>query len=242
MRPNGKIATTAKSSDGLLPVNVEIFDHDKVWGRLELTFAPDAGYPHRELLALFIFVTASCMLGFILFMKRTLHILDPSQVIPERVRAMLDTLAEGAAIVDGDGRIVLANQSLAGMLSTAPINCLACISPELPWVNLQLSRTAIRIPAPSELPWDDFSDKVDCRGKMVQLQTESRVAIARSSMPAAYWTGGAASAAGSSRSTTSPESSRKISNWSRWSSSLATPSSASRNKTRNCNGWRPATP
>ncbi len=167
-----QIATTAKSSDGLLPVNVEIFDHDKVWGRLELTFKPDPVSPQRELLALFIFVTASCMLGFILFMKRTLHILDPSQVIPERVRAMLDTLAEGAAIVDGDGRIVLANQSLAGMLNTARDQLLGVRLAELPWVN-RAPQNADSDPQPIQLPWDDFSNKVDCRGKMVQLKTEA---------------------------------------------------------------------
>jgi diguanylate cyclase (GGDEF)-like protein/putative nucleotidyltransferase with HDIG domain len=165
-------ATSAQSSDGFLPVNVEIFDHDKVWGRLELTFAPDALNPHREILALFIFVTASCMLGFILFMRRTLHILDPSQVIPERVRAMLDTLAEGAAIVDGDGRIVLANQSLAGMLSTDRHQLLGVRLAELPWAKTT-AQNGESDAGPSRLPWDDFSEGIDCRGKMVQLQTQT---------------------------------------------------------------------
>jgi hypothetical protein len=99
-----QIASTVHSAQGLLPVNVEILDHNKRWGHLELTFSPGPDDRRHEFVPLFLFITASCLLGFMLFMARTLRVLDPSQVIPERVRAMLDTLTEGAAIVDGDGQ------------------------------------------------------------------------------------------------------------------------------------------
>lgn len=164
-------ATAAKSADSPLPVNVKIFDHDKDWGRLELTFAPEPASTRREYLPLFLFVTASCLLGFMLFMKRTLRLLDPSQVIPERVRAMLDTLTEGAAIVDGDGRIVLANQSLGRILHTPPAELLGVSVASLPWKTPAAQSDGAPRPAP--LPWDDFSGKIDCRGRLVQLQTES---------------------------------------------------------------------
>ena len=126
-------ATTAKSADGLLPIKVEIFDGNKDWGQLELTFAPAVKSPRNEMLLLFLFVTAACLLGFMMFMNRTLRVLDPSQVIPERVRAMLDTLTEGAAIIDSDGRIVLANQSLARILGTEPKQLLGVALAQLPW-------------------------------------------------------------------------------------------------------------
>jgi diguanylate cyclase (GGDEF)-like protein/PAS domain S-box-containing protein len=161
-------ATTAKSADGVLPIKVEIFDHNTDWGQLELTFAPAPGMRHNDLLVLFVFVTASCLLGFILFMKRTLRVLDPSQVIPERVRAMLDTLTEGAAIIDGDGRIVLANQSLGRILGADPKRLLGVNLPQLPW-KISDQQTG----GNAQMPWDDLTGKVDCRGRMVQIQTES---------------------------------------------------------------------
>jgi diguanylate cyclase (GGDEF)-like protein/putative nucleotidyltransferase with HDIG domain len=167
-----QIATAVHSPRGLLPVNVEILDHNKRWGHLELTFAPGPEASHNEFLPLFLFITASCLLGFMLFMKRTLKVLDPSQVIPERVRAMLDTLAEGAAIVDGDGRIVLANQSLAQILNTDPGQLLGLSLAQLPW-KIPGSQGAGEGDHPVRMPWEDLSGKVDCRGKMVQLQTES---------------------------------------------------------------------
>ncbi|MGD0387443.1 MAG: diguanylate cyclase [Tepidisphaeraceae bacterium] len=165
-------ATNAKSPDGLLPIKVEIFDHDNDWGRLELTFTSAPGNPHKEMLLLFLFITASCLLGFMLFMKRTLRVLDPSQVIPERVRAMLDTLTEGAAIVDGDGQIVLANQSLAQILSAEPKQLLGVKLARLPWKS-PAAPSNDDAAGQNSLPWEDFSGKIECRGRMVQLQTES---------------------------------------------------------------------
>jgi diguanylate cyclase (GGDEF)-like protein/PAS domain S-box-containing protein/putative nucleotidyltransferase with HDIG domain len=167
-------AVTAKSADGLLPVKVEIFDQNKDWGQLELTFAPAAKNPRNELLLLFLFVTAACLLGFMMFMKRTLRVLDPSQVIPERVRAMLDTLTEGAAIIDSDGRIVLANISLARILGTQPKQLLGVNLAKLPW-EIPDAQSGEDNSSRLRLPWEDLSGKVDCRGRMVQLQTESGV-------------------------------------------------------------------
>jgi diguanylate cyclase (GGDEF)-like protein/putative nucleotidyltransferase with HDIG domain/PAS domain S-box-containing protein len=166
-----QIASTVHSAQGLLPVNVEILDHNKRWGHLELTFSPGPDDRRHEFVPLFLFITASCLLGFMLFMARTLRVLDPSQVIPERVRAMLDTLTEGAAIVDGDGRIVLANQSLAHILDTRPDQLLGVSLSQLPWKPG--SKANDESEQPARMPWENMSGKVDCRGTMVQLQTGS---------------------------------------------------------------------
>ena len=85
---------------------------------------------------------------------------------------MLDTLAEGAAIVDGDGRIVLANRSLAQILNTSAEKLLGVNLAQLPW-KPSGAKGSEESDSPTRMPWEDLSDKVDCRGKMVQLQTES---------------------------------------------------------------------
>ena len=60
---------------------------------------------------LLLFVGVSGFLSYLLFMKRTLRHLDPSSVIPGRVKTALDVLAEGVVLVDGNERIVLANDA-----------------------------------------------------------------------------------------------------------------------------------
>jgi diguanylate cyclase (GGDEF)-like protein len=98
-------------------LRVPLFSTAGHWGDLEI------GYRHAEggrlmrwitepivLLIGFVFVGGA--LGFGLFMRRVLQHLDPSSAIPERVRTAFDTLVEGIAILDGEGRIVVANQAL----------------------------------------------------------------------------------------------------------------------------------
>jgi diguanylate cyclase (GGDEF)-like protein len=57
------------------------------------------------------FLFAAGFLAYSFYLRRTLRHLDPSSVIPPRVRAMLDSLTEGVAVLDRSGRIVLANDA-----------------------------------------------------------------------------------------------------------------------------------
>ena len=53
------------------------------------------------------------LLGFLLFhlyLRRAMAYLDPRRVVPDRVRAALDTLAEGVVVLDTEHRIMLANR------------------------------------------------------------------------------------------------------------------------------------
>ena len=61
---------------------------------------------------LIIFVAISGFFGFWLYIRRVLQHLDPSAVVPARVRNALNILAEGVLILDKREQIVLANQSL----------------------------------------------------------------------------------------------------------------------------------
>src|SRR3712207_7341283 len=51
---------------------------------------------------------------------RVLSQLDPSRAIPGRVRAALDTLAEGLLVIDKRQNIVLANEAIAKLLGRLP--------------------------------------------------------------------------------------------------------------------------
>ncbi len=87
------------------------------WGKVQICFRPINGKgwawwltaPVRLILCL----TLSTFLLSRLYLKRVLHHLDPSSVIPDRVRSTLDTLAEGVLIVDANQQVVLANKAFA---------------------------------------------------------------------------------------------------------------------------------
>jgi diguanylate cyclase (GGDEF)-like protein/PAS domain S-box-containing protein len=97
-------------------IRVPLFAGEAPWGNLEIAYRqPEGNVVFRwiaqpiVLLTGFVFVAGAC--GFWLFIRRVLQHLDPSSVIPERVRAAFDTLIEGIVLVDGEGRVVLTNNA-----------------------------------------------------------------------------------------------------------------------------------
>ena len=99
-------------------VQVAIFKADEKWGTLELRFRPisaGSGIPvlGHPMTRLALFIGGGCFLLFFKYLRKTLQHLDPSSVIPSRVRSTLDTLAEGVLVLDKKGRIVLANEAFA---------------------------------------------------------------------------------------------------------------------------------
>ncbi|MDZ7854887.1 hybrid sensor histidine kinase/response regulator [Sphaerotilus sp.] len=88
------------------------------WGEAELQFDPL--HDHASVRGwlgsteLLVAATAlSCFVLFYVYLRRMLRHLDPSRVIPGRVRTAFDTLAEGLMVLDPAGRIVLANRAFS---------------------------------------------------------------------------------------------------------------------------------
>jgi diguanylate cyclase (GGDEF)-like protein/PAS domain S-box-containing protein len=75
---------------------------------------------------------------YYLYLRRVLEHLDPSAVIPERVRSAFDILAEGVLIVDLKGRIVLANQAFRSLHPEARSKMLGKHIAALPWLMAKL--------------------------------------------------------------------------------------------------------
>jgi diguanylate cyclase (GGDEF)-like protein len=106
-----------RSLDPRRAVSVPLYNGDAVWGSLELVYVDPVTPSFLADWKVLAFVGASCLLAFSLYMRRTLRVLDPSNVVPDRVKAMLNTLTEGTAILDPRGQIMLANQSFAAAVS-----------------------------------------------------------------------------------------------------------------------------
>jgi diguanylate cyclase (GGDEF)-like protein/PAS domain S-box-containing protein len=88
------------------------------WGSLEVAFKfmprhNVLSLSDNPLLALILFVMAAGGVAYFFVLRRALRALDPSAVVPERVRKALDALIEGVVIMDGDQNIALANNAFA---------------------------------------------------------------------------------------------------------------------------------
>ena len=97
-------------------LQVPIFSGDERWGVLQVAFRQVnvSGLqwfltdPWMRFLA---FVSITGFVGYLFFMKRTLRQLDPSGIIPTRVKSALDALTQGVVMIDTRDFIVLVNES-----------------------------------------------------------------------------------------------------------------------------------
>lgn len=97
-------------------IQVPIIQGDQRWGTVELSFQPLLGKNLLEQIrnsfwGMLIFIAILGYLSYTFLLKRALKELDPSSVIPPRVKSAFDTLTEGILILDEQGRIVLSNRS-----------------------------------------------------------------------------------------------------------------------------------
>lgn len=82
---------------------------------------------------LIIFISLSGFVGFWFYIKRALKHLDPSAVVPARVRNALNILAEGVLILDRREQIVLANTALLENLRRTEESLLGKKASNLGW-------------------------------------------------------------------------------------------------------------
>jgi len=97
-------------------VQVPIMQSGQLWGTVELSYMPlmegyNWGGIKNSYWVMLLFVAVSGFLGYLFFLKRALKDLDPSGVIPARVKMAFDTMTEGVLILDEKCQIVLANKA-----------------------------------------------------------------------------------------------------------------------------------
>ncbi len=124
------------SSDSQL--QVPIFAGTDKWGQLELRFTSAShffglDFAQSQVLPLVVFLAGTGFVVFYLYLGKMLKHLDPSRAIPPRVRAALDTMAEGLLVVDLKGQIVLANSALAEILGQDVDHLLGRKTHEFAW-------------------------------------------------------------------------------------------------------------
>ncbi|HWS03916.1 MAG TPA: sensor domain-containing diguanylate cyclase [Gammaproteobacteria bacterium] len=134
-------------------VAVPIYSNTGRWGALEVSFTPlsgegVAGFLNNSFVHFLAFMALFSTLLYYLLIRRALKHLDPSAVIPARVRAALDVLAEGVILADDEANIVMSNRSFAAKLNTTPNDMLGRTLSSLPWANSEPKS------APIHLAWE----------------------------------------------------------------------------------------
>ena len=134
-------------------LQVPIFEGSQRWGQLELRYKPLItpgwrGQLETPLVKLLAFIGFASLIVFYLYLSKVLRHLDPSQAIPGRVRAALDTLTEGLLLVDDKQFIVLANRSFAKLVGKSPEELLGQGISGLAWIGADGSPLSAQ-----DFPW-----------------------------------------------------------------------------------------
>ncbi len=133
-------------------VRVPIIQGGKQWGAVEMFFTPLSengfwSFLTRPTVRLISFVGLASILLYCIFLRKSLAYLDPSSVISDRVKVMLDTLAEGVLVLDHNQRIVLANQAFGQMTGESAPELQGRMANKFPWTGPNSSKPS------GEYPW-----------------------------------------------------------------------------------------
>ena len=131
---------------------VPIYKGKKQWGTLQIRFTPKDGVVvlgHRlsPFTLLLVFFAGVSFMSFVLFMKKSLRYLDPSSVMPNRVKYALDTLTEGVLLLDTKERIILANAVIKDKLGRTDKELMGVRASQLAWIDPDTNGPT------EELPW-----------------------------------------------------------------------------------------
>jgi len=133
-------------------VKVPLFQGNKQFGIIEICLTPlnsdgILGLLRRFHLPLVLFMAVSGFVAYWLYLKKVLRHLDPSSVVPDRVRAALDTLSESVVITDSKEQIVLANEAFTEITGQPISSLLGCRLSLLPCIKKSLEQR------PRDFPW-----------------------------------------------------------------------------------------
>ena len=142
----------SESKSDIDHVRVPLQVGDMRWGVVEVSFRPVGrdtflGWLRDPRVFLVVMLSVFCLTFFSLYLRRVLHYLDPSAVIPERVRKAFDGFTEGVMVVDKDGRIMLANSTFRRWVERAGTNLYGQAIENMPWLRRELPAD------PREYPW-----------------------------------------------------------------------------------------
>ncbi len=116
--------TQQSGSTQVEAVKVPITLNRRPWGHVELCFRASnptllASVMQHPLIRILAFFLLAGIPVYTIFVTRVIKLFHSTQVVPDRVRQALDTVAEGLLVLDENERIVLANRAFATTLNVS---------------------------------------------------------------------------------------------------------------------------
>ena len=154
-------------------IQVPIYGQYGRWGTLEVSFVPIGSvwtnmFSSRSFSAMLLFIFIFGFIAYWLFLRKALSELDPSSVVPDRVRSALDVLNEGLVIVDINERIVLINEALKKKLALSESELMGKRLSNLDWAMEDETKLLDK----QMLPWNMLLDTEQIPTlKTLQLKT-----------------------------------------------------------------------
>ncbi len=132
-------------------VQVPLFAGSRQWGTVEFTFVPlETGFNltsmRQSVVGLLAFIIVLGGLGYFIVLRRALKELDPSGVIPERVKGAFNSLAEGVLIMDEEENIILANEPFAALVGKSAESLVGKKASSLDWRTMRAGDNAENLP------------------------------------------------------------------------------------------------
>lgn len=160
-------------------IRVPIRAGENQWGTVELLFRPilPGGFAQHPWARLICFVAGACFIFFSLYLGKVIEQLNPSKVVPQRVRAALDRLAEGLLITDDKGRIVFANEAFSLWTGKQADRLMGTVASRFAWKQMQ--------PGELEFPWEraliDVTPQPGTRLTLIDRDAKEHVLVAYAS-------------------------------------------------------------
>lgn len=147
-----------QSVNGIL---VPVLRGNEQYAQIEAAFEPFIensllGFLAMPSVRVTMIATLANLLGFLLWLRHCFQHLDPSKVIPDRVRSALDTFEEAIVVVDDKNRIMMVNGRLPELLGGRPDEYQGRQLESLSWDKRSLELLAPQADAGT----DDSSSKV----------------------------------------------------------------------------------
>ena len=169
-RDEGTPAESIKQAADEIPI--PFFEDGQPWGTLEFRFPPlgknDPSLSSWGRTRAFLAVFCTLAILYYTYLNRMLKFLNPSRVIPGRVRSALDALAEGVVVLDDQKRIALANATFARNVGLPRESLLGQPIDSLPWLQGEHEGGADR-------PWSENIEIKDDEHWMMRLQGKQQV-------------------------------------------------------------------
>jgi diguanylate cyclase (GGDEF)-like protein/PAS domain S-box-containing protein len=142
-----------ESELGATHVKIPLVKDGRKWGIFQICFRPIVsrgiyGYLMSPWVRLSLFLSFGGIPIYWLYLRRTLRHLDPSKVIPGRVKAVLDTLSEGVLVLDNKEQIILANDAFTKVTGRSVSELQGRKASEIDWLPPRSDK------APENYPWE----------------------------------------------------------------------------------------